>query len=103
MNAAVVELVLMRAKAGLSEAEVRAAGDAAQPEMDALPGLLSRELLLSDDGLWVDIVHWDSLENAQGALKLAEGMPKLQHLFSLLDESSVQMYHLRPVLLGQTA
>jgi hypothetical protein len=99
----VVEIVLMRAKPDVSEAEMLAASAAAAPDMDALPGLLKRELLLSDDGLWVDVVHWDRMENAQNALKLVEDKPLIQQLFSLIDEATVQMYHLRPVITNQMA
>jgi hypothetical protein len=97
----VVEVVLCRAKDGVSEAEVRQAAEAAGPEMDTLPGLLKRELLLDANGQWIDVVHWRSYADSQNALQLAMTKPNILHLFSLLDESRTQMFHLMPVTSGQ--
>lgn len=93
----VVEVVLCRTKAHVSEAQMIEAARMAKKEMDTLPGLISRELLLNDEGQWVDIVHWESMEHAQQALQLVADKPKIQHMFSLIDESQMQMLHLHPV------
>jgi hypothetical protein len=95
----VVEVVLCRAKANVSEAEMREAARLAEPEMDSLPGLISRELLVDSEGQWVDIVHWESMEHAQNALQLVGDKPAIQHLFSLIDEDQTRMMHLHPVTL----
>lgn len=96
----VVEVVLMRAKPEVTKAQVLEAAVGAKDDMDALPGLISRELLYNDeDGQWVDVVYWESMEHATNAINIANQKPNILKLFSLLDDSSVQMMHQRPVKL----
>jgi hypothetical protein len=97
----VVELVLCRPKAGVTDAELRAAAEASKDDLAALPGLVRRELLLDGEGQWVDVVHWESMEHATNALKLVEGKPNVMRLFSLLDQERMQMFHLSPVLVHE--
>lgn len=99
----VVEIAMSRAKEGVDEAEIWAAATAAQADMDSLPGIIRRETLKDENGLWVDIVYWESMEAAQNALPLAHEKPQLARLFSLLDLETSQMYHLHPVLFPQQA
>jgi heme-degrading monooxygenase HmoA len=96
----VVEVVLMRAKPHVTKTQVLEAAVGAKNDMDALPGLISRELLYNDeDGQWVDVVYWESMEHAKQAIEIANQKPNILRLFSLLDDSSVQLMHLHPIKL----
>jgi hypothetical protein len=97
MNSYVVEVVLFTAKPDVTEAQMREAAQYSAAELESLPGLLKRELLLNADGQWIDIGHWESLEHAMQALELVKEKPTIQAFFNLIDEASVQMFHLNPV------
>lgn len=57
------------------------------------PGFVSRELLRGDDGRWMDIVRFDSLENAQAAFQAFAGHPSVQAFEKMLDLGDVTMSH----------
>ena len=44
-------------------------------------------------GLWVDIVHWDSLEYAHAAQKAAMQSNICLSFFGMIDEATMQMHH----------
>ncbi len=73
---------------------------AARPAMEAAlarecPGFVS--LVLSRDGdTWVDIVRWESRDQAVAAMDKVMTLPECQAMFSLIDEV-VAMEHLEVV------
>ena len=73
---------------------------AARPAMEAAlarecPGFVS--LVLSRDGdTWVDIVRWQSRDQAVAAMDKVMTLPECQAMFSLIDEV-VAMEHLEVV------
>jgi hypothetical protein len=100
-NDYVVEVVLMRPRADVTDAELTAALDATAADIASLPGFVKREVLRDEKGQWIDIVYWRSMADAQQALALVGDKPEVQRMFTLLDESEAQMFHFSPVL--QTA
>lgn len=54
----------------------------------------TRELLIGNDGEWVDIVYWESLENAQKAQEATMGSEICMPMFQKIDPSSIKMLHL---------
>jgi len=97
----VIELVLSRPKTGVTEDDLRASALAVAPVLNALPGLQRRVVLADGQGQWVDVIHWDSLENAQQAMPRIGHVPAVQTLFAQLDESGVELFHMTSVL-GKT-
>lgn len=57
----------------------------------------TRQLLKGDGGEWVDIVHWESLKDAQKAQEAAMESETCMPMFSKIDPSSIKMMHLELV------
>ncbi len=58
----------------------------------------TRQLLKDKDGEWVDIVYWESLEDAQKAQEAAMVSKTCMPMFEKIDPSSVKMLHLEQVM-----
>ncbi len=90
--AEVLEVARFKVKVGDEERML-----AARPAMEAAlerecPGFVS--LVLSREGdTWVDIVRWESREQALAAMDKVMSLPECQAMFSLIDEV-VAMEHL---------
>lgn len=101
MNAStshVVEVVLYRLREGVSRETQMAALQAAQSEIASLPGFIRREVLADADGQWVEMVYWRTMDEALNAMNLIADKPNLQQAFTLLDEGTIRMLHMLPVL-----
>ena len=57
----------------------------------------TRQLLKGDGGEWVDIVYWESLEDAQKAQEAAMGSETCTPMFQKIDTSSIKMLHLEQI------
>lgn len=91
----IVEFVLSRAKEGVTDEQILAASDALQRDVVAFDGYVSRQLFKNEEGQWVDLVHWTSLEAAQRAAEVIMARPSAHALMTLIDESSVTMLHVK--------
>ena len=92
-----VEVVLYRAKPGVPDQQVVDASDALQADLEGFAGYIRRRLMKTADGLWVDTVDWRSLEQAEAAAATIMQRPSAARFMALVEESSVQMMHPRPV------
>lgn len=94
----VVELAQFKAKDGISDAEVLTASQEAHEGFLAKQkGYVTRELLKSKDGEWVDIVHWETMEDAQAAMNAFMGHPSTKKFAEVIDPASIKMMHLEVV------
>lgn len=94
----VVELAQFKAKPGVSDTQVITASDEAhQGFLAKQRGYSKRELLKSSNGTWVDIVHWESIEDAQAAMNSFMGHPSTQAFGGVIDPSTIVMMHLEIV------
>lgn len=64
-----------------------------QKAIRALDGFIRRETFKAEDGQWVDVVHWHSMDDAHNALEIFANNPDVQPLASMIDESSINMMH----------
>jgi hypothetical protein len=65
---------------------------AERPEMiaalrEAFPGLLAAWLARRDDGGWIDVILWQSREEAEHAAKHVDGVPAAKAWFRHIAES----------------
>ena len=94
----VTELAQFKTKSGTSDAEVLAASQEAHDGFLAKQkGYVSRELLKSSEGEWVDIIHWETMEDAQAAMNSFMGHPSTKKFGQVVDPSSIKMMHLELV------
>ncbi len=90
----IIELVLFRAREGVGAAQIIAASDRIAPILSAMPGFISRELAVAEDGRWADVVHWTSIEFATSAAKAVMENETCLAYFGLIDQSSMDFLHL---------
>ena len=96
-GAGIVEVVQFKAKAGVSDAQIRDAADALQRDVEQFPGYLHRRLLKSEDGQWLDIVDWTGLDEALHAAEAIMARSSAQSFMELVEPESITMLHLASV------
>lgn len=67
-----------------AEALLDAANKLEQQFLVKQPGYIRRELLQGDSNKWVDLVYWDSPQNAALAVKAADESDAFHEYFSLM-------------------
>ncbi len=92
-----VEVVLFRGRAGVSDDQIRAAADALQRDVEGFPGYISRRLIKSEDGQWLDIVDWTGLDEALRAAEAIMARPSAASFGAVVEPASIKMLHLAPV------
>lgn len=95
MQQDVIEQVRFRARSPQAEARMAEAAWAAQPAIEQLPGFVSRQFARGDDGEWIDLVRWTSLEAAREAAERAGRDPDIAAFFGQIDMQSVELRHYR--------
>jgi antibiotic biosynthesis monooxygenase (ABM) superfamily enzyme len=94
----VLELVVFKLKEGVSREQFLGTNDAVSTWIGKQPGFISRELSYDAEGdRWVDVLWWDSMENAAAASELAMTSESCTPMFALIDMESTLMLHAEPV------
>jgi hypothetical protein len=88
-----IEVVIFKAKAGVSESQLCAAALAVTPILSEMPGFISREFGTSEDGQYIDIVRWIDMPSAKAAAEKVMGIPKCGEFFGLIDQNQMQFMH----------
>jgi hypothetical protein len=89
----VIEFVKFKLKADVTARDFLAASDRFQKEyLVKCKGYISRRLSLKDD-TWLDIVMWETMDDAQNAMTAAYGSPLFTDFGSLLDEADCEAEH----------
>ena len=82
----IVHVAEVRARAGVRDEELIAASQEAQDGFFAVQsGYAGRELLKSAEGVWLDIMYWESEADAATARNAFRGHPSTRRFGSLLD------------------
>lgn len=97
MATATVELVEFKLIAGKTDADLAATHEGISEFLKEQEGFLYRSISLREDGVYLDIVYWDSLESAKKASDAIMQDPRGQAMIALCDMESVSMQHL-PIL-----
>jgi hypothetical protein len=94
----VVEIVVFRLK---PDSDTAAFLNAAQATFDLLAdydGYKHRELSVSEEGWWTDVVHWATMETALSAADQLMTSPVGQAFGDFIDPATISMYHVHPKL-----
>jgi quinol monooxygenase YgiN len=86
------EIVLYRLKPDTNRDRFLAISAQATAWLQQQPGYLGRELL-ADDGQWVDLVQWASMDDALAAANAFMDVPEAAAFMALVDPDSVRMLH----------
>lgn len=90
----IVEISQFRLVPGSDErAFVEAAEETQSAFLGQQEGFVSRDLLPSEDGSWMDVVRFVDTEAAQAAFQAFAGHPNVKAFESMLDPSALSMFH----------
>jgi len=96
MNIA-IEVVIFKSKADVSDSQLKTAALAITQILKDMPGFISREFGVSEDGNYLDVVHWTDLPSAKAAAEKVMSIPKCGEFFSLIDKNQMQFMHFTKV------
>ena len=90
----VLELVVYTLGEGVSREQFLGTNDAATSWISAQPGFVSRDLVHDSAGdRWVDVLWWDTIEQAKAAAELSLTSESCAPMFALIDMESALMLH----------
>ncbi len=90
-----VEAALFRLRPGTDRVAFLTAAEAVTIDLRRMPGYLDRELSEGDDGRWLDLVHWASMDEARRAADAILHAPGSRPFMEMLDPESITLLHLR--------
>lgn len=97
MQQPTLEIVLFKLAEGVTEDDFLAAAQGVETWLVQVKGFQRRQLNRDEAGNWVDMVYWDSLEEAQQAAAKIMSTPEGQTFGSKILGESIQMYHMHSV------
>ncbi len=98
MNSTVIELVLFKAKAGVTQSSLKAAVNKTTTVLQKMDGFLSREFSVTEtEEQCADILHWRDMASAQKAAQAFTSEPDCQEFISLIEPTSMTFLHLNSV------
>ncbi len=85
----VIQIVRFRVKEGVEAAAFQAVNERFQREVaPTLPGLLRREATVAEDGEWLLVLRYDSMENARGGAQ-RDVSALAQQFMSMIDMATM--------------
>jgi hypothetical protein len=95
----VLELVVYKLHEGVSREQFLGTNDAVSSWIRRQPGFISRELVHDAEGdRWVDVIWWQTLEQAQAASERSMSSESCSPMFALIDLESALMLHGTPAI-----
>jgi antibiotic biosynthesis monooxygenase (ABM) superfamily enzyme len=90
----VVELVVFALKEGVTQDQFLATHGAASQWVRAQPGFIGEDLTYAtNEDRWIEIVRWQTLNEAQAAAQAAETDPACGPMFALIDMDNMLFLH----------
>jgi hypothetical protein len=99
MEERVLELVVYKLNDGVSREQFLGTNDAVSTWISKQPGFVSRELAHDADAdRWVDVIWWETMENAHAAAELSQSSESCTPMFGMIDMESALMLHGVPAI-----
>jgi hypothetical protein len=93
-TAKVLELVVFNLNDGVTQEQFAATLEPVSRWIAEQPGFISRELSYdAQSDRWVDVIWWESMEQAGAAAQLAMSSDHCAPMFAMLDMESAAMLH----------
>ena len=90
----VLELVVYKLNEGVSREQFLDTNPAVAAWISKQPGFISRDCVYDGEGdRWVDVIWWETMENAGAAAELAMTSESCAPMFALIDMESMLMLH----------
>ena len=93
-----IELVIFKLINGSASNDFVAANEKLSEWLRNQPGFEFRNLSLQDDGSWVDVLQWSSMENAKRAAEKIMQELGNSPCMAMIDPDSVKMSHSQVML-----
>jgi hypothetical protein len=94
-----LELVVYELSEGVSREQFIATNGAVSSWIGKQPGFISRELVYDGDGdRWVDVIWWETMEDAHAAAELSQTSESCAPMFALIEMESALMLHGVPAI-----
>jgi hypothetical protein len=90
----VIELVSLRVRPTVSDADFVCAADSATTFLSSCPGFVRRRLAKDDVDAWVDYIEWRTREDAVAAAKRFNRAPETRAFSEAIEPGSVVTHHL---------
>lgn len=88
----VIEIVTLKLKQGVTADEFRPLDRAVELQHAAKqPGFISRESAAGDNGEWLVVVHWRSVEDAEASMASFPNAAAIEPFMSKIDASTMSM------------
>jgi antibiotic biosynthesis monooxygenase (ABM) superfamily enzyme len=95
----VLELVVYKLHEGISGEQFLGTNDAVSSWIRQQPGFLSRELVYDAEGdRWVEVIWWETLEQAQAASERSMTSESCSPMFALINMDSALLLHGIPAI-----
>jgi hypothetical protein len=96
-QAPVLEMVLYRLQDGVSQETILTLSDEIQKWLVQQPGYLDRDLLMAEDGQWLDLVYWSSMVEAMAASEKIFAQPFAANFGNIFapNATSLHLYQVR--------
>lgn len=89
---AVIEVVTFKLKPGVTAAEFKPVDREVETQHVAKqPGFISRESAAGENGEWLVIVHWKSVQDAEASMASFTNAPAAAAFMSKIDASTMSM------------
>ncbi len=91
-QSAVIEIATFKLKQGVTADEFRPLDKAVEMQHVAKqPGFISRESAAGDNGEWLVVVHWRSVEDAEASMASFSSVKAAEQFMSKLDANTMSM------------
>lgn len=98
MNNPVIELIIFKTKAGISDEALKEAAAKTTGVLQKMDGFLRREFSATDTGeQWADIVYWKDMNSAKQAAKAFLQEPDTQEFIAMIDQQKMTILHLNSI------
>jgi heme-degrading monooxygenase HmoA len=90
----VLEIVTYNIKQGIETADyLKSSKEVGEQFIMKQKGFIKHTLARSKGNEWVDVIHWNSMEDATKASEAAMQSPVCAPMFGMIDEASIKMSH----------
>ncbi|MDX1642607.1 MAG: hypothetical protein R3220_12965 [Balneolaceae bacterium] len=96
-NVNAIELVLFKPKPSVSEDEVKNSLTSLNSVLQSYDGFIARQLAKGKEDQWMDLVFWESMQDASFAAEDVLKNEKAIKAFEVIDERQMNFFHSEPV------
>jgi len=89
----VLEIASFCAAPGVTEKQLHDAATDLDSVLSKMPGFIRRELCRKETNHFVDLVHWQGVQNAMNAMKLFYQLPEIAPFLALVDMETAEVKH----------